>query len=82
MKTILLMVLFSSPEIPVPHQEPGFAPRHAANMQTCLERREFMNRYLSQILEPQTRFKVYCVEKTAQVQRRDEQNATGNARPI
>lgn len=62
MKMILLMVLFSTPAEPLPHEEHGFAPRVVEDMATCLQRRSRLQAYLETIADKGTLFKAFCVE--------------------
>jgi len=59
---IMLMVLFSSPDIPQPHQIAGMAPRPQPNMEVCLTRRTFMQANIETQLRPGVRARVFCVE--------------------
>ena len=65
MKMFLLMVLFSTPAEPAPHEIPGFGPRKAASMEQCLNRRSTLETYIEANKASSTKFKVFCVELEA-----------------
>ena len=62
MKLFLLMVLFSTPDNPAPHQEDGFAPRVVKSMELCLTRRAYAERYFEDSLHSSIKYSVFCVE--------------------
>lgn len=63
MKMILLMVLFSTPVNPLPHEKHGYAPRVVKDMETCLTRRSTMQRYFQNNRKSEDiKFSVFCVE--------------------
>ena len=65
MKIFLLMVLFSSPENPHPHQGDGFAPRIAPTMEACISRRDRLTQYLADNVKVGIKFTAFCVEVEA-----------------
>lgn len=62
MKMVMLMVLFATFADPEPRSHPDFAPREQQDMATCLERRSFLQNYLSQEVPRHVQFVVFCVE--------------------
>lgn len=62
MKMFLLMVLFSTPAEPIPHEIDGFGPRPAKTMAQCLNRRTALENYIEGHRAAETKFKVFCVE--------------------
>ena len=65
MKMFLLMVLFSTPAKPAPHELPGFHPRPAETMEQCLQRRANLQRYIEDNKHSKVKFKAFCVEFSA-----------------
>ncbi len=63
MKMILLMVLFSTPADPAPHQFDGFGPRVMESMEQCLARRSTLQAYITDKRPSEDiKFKALCVE--------------------
>lgn len=62
MKMFLLMVLFSTPDSPAPHELFGFGPRPAETMKQCRQRRSALQAYIESTKHPDMKFKVFCVE--------------------
>lgn len=62
MKLILLIVLFSTPENPQPHEEHGFGPRPAASLEQCLKWRSATQDYLDEHVDSHVFVHAACVE--------------------
>jgi len=62
MKLFLLMVLFSTPGNPEPHEEYGFGSRRVESMEVCLQRRDYLETYLAEYAPPSYKFTAFCVE--------------------
>ena len=62
MKMFLLMVLFSNPAEPAPHDSPGYKPRQQPTMERCLERRSSLQNYFDKYSAPDIEISVFCIE--------------------
>ena len=66
MKMFMLMIMFSTPMEPVPHEEPEWGPRFTTTMDDCLYKRSSTQRYLEHVIQnPHVKFKAFCVEFNA-----------------
>ena len=64
MKIILLVVLFSTPSNPEPHEGSryGYGHRSAPTMEACLKRRDFLMNTLAKHANEDEHYTAFCVE--------------------
>lgn len=68
MKMIVLMILFSTPLDPEPHEGSryGYGHRTAPSMEVCLKRRDMTLKQLERKAPERTKFTAFCVEMEVQ----------------
>ncbi len=64
MKTVILMVLFSTVANPEPHEGSryGYGHREAPDMESCIKRRDFLTETLSKQAGEGDYFTAFCIE--------------------